>query len=39
MTLKTTDPEIVSFHIEMAKYICWNKNNTLLVSQIQNAAY
>ena len=30
--------EIVSFHIEIGRCVCWNNSNNILVSQIQNVA-
>ena len=30
--------EIVDFIIEMGMYVCWNKSNTMFISQIQNLA-
>ena len=38
VTLEPTFPLIVSFHIEMGRNVCWNKSNTMLVSQIQYVA-
>ena len=35
---QTSPRETVAFNIEMGRYLCWNRSNTMLVSQIQNAA-
>ena len=36
--LEPTFPMIIGFHIEMGRYVCWNKRNTMLISHIQYAA-
>ena len=35
-TLEPAFPIVDNFHIEMGRYVCWNKSNMMHVSQIQN---
>ena len=34
-TPEPTFPRIDSFHIEMSRYVCWNKSNTMHVNQFK----
>ena len=37
-TLQPTFPKMITFHMEMGRYVCSNKGNTLLVGQTQYEA-